>query len=145
MKYTITTIEQAIVDAVSADDWITDNVRTIGRYAGQMDDLMTEMPSTSVPTPALYVLYQGSEFTEVAIRSFDENKRFAILAIVKDVREGQTLRDAANEIVENLKRVLAENDLGLDAGPITPIRIDPVMVKAGYCVYSFELRFRDIL
>lgn len=144
MRYTITEVEQALINALRSTVWQDLTIPTIEGYSGQVEDIVNGAMEAIYPTPALFVVYQGSDFTEVANRAWDEAKRFYVAVIVKDLRQGEAMRDTMFNILDQLKRTIVDNDLGLDTGPVTLVRTERVLFSTAYCIYTLELRLRDI-
>ena len=58
--------------------------------------------------------FGGSNYDEVANRSYDEEMAFTVIAIAKDLRGDAKLQAAMYPILEELKATLIDNNLELD-------------------------------
>lgn len=139
MAYAIADIEDAIVTALTGSD-LADIAKTIDSYHGEIDDLVGEAKRLTVLLPAVFVLYAGSLFDEKANRSFDDEQKFTVVVIAKNLRSRGAQRDGMYEILEELKAVLIDNNLDLDIEPLHPLKIEASMVAKGLSIYSFDLK-----
>jgi phage gp37-like protein len=139
MGYTIADIEDAILTVLQASD-LADVARTIDSYHGEIDDLVKEVRSLTVPLPAVFVLYAGSVFDEAANRSFDDEQAFTVVAVARSLRSRSELRDGMYDLLEEIKAALIDNNLGLDIEPLHPLRIEAALVAKDLSVYGFDFK-----
>lgn len=140
MSYAITQIEDAIVAELQESAVLTALKATVASYHGEIDDLVKLADQLTVKLPAIYVLYGGSNFDESANRSFDDEMIFTIIAIAKDLRGDAKLKAAMHPILEEIKTVLINNDLGLNIEPLHPIRIEPTLITKMFSIFAFDLK-----
>ena len=140
MAYTISQIHDAIVAELAGSATLDALCETISSYHGEIDDLVSQVAQLTVPIPAVYVLYGGSNYDEVANRSYDEEMAFTVIAIAKDLRGDAKLQAAMYPILEELKATLIDNNLELDIEPIHPIRIEPTLITKLFSIYIFDVK-----
>ena len=140
MAYTITQIEDAIVAKLQASAVLTALNATIASYHGEIDDLVKQAKQLTVKLPAIYTLYGGSNFDESANRSFDDEMSFTVIVIAKDLRGDAKLEAAMYPILEEIKTVLIDNDLGLNIEPLHPIGIDSLLVTKMFSIFAVEFK-----
>jgi phage gp37-like protein len=139
MAYAIADIEDAIVEALQASDLAT-VARTIDSYHGEIDDLVKEVRSLTVPLPAVFVLYAGSLFDETANRSFDDEQTFTVVCVAKSLRSRAALRDGMYDLLEAVKTALIDQNLDLDIEPLHPVRIEAALVAKDLSVYGLDFK-----
>lgn len=139
MGYTIADIEDAILTVLQASD-LADIARTIDSYHGEIDELVREVRSLTVPLPAVFVLYAGSVFDEAANRSFDDEQAFTVVAVARSLRSRAELRDGMYDLLEQIKAALIDNNLGLDIEPLHPLRIEAALVAKDLSVYGLDFK-----
>lgn len=139
MALTIAAIEDEIVAALQAST-LSETCKKIDSYSGQIDDLIKEVASMIIGLPAVYVLYFGSRFSEVANRSFDDEMIFTVVSIAKSLRGRAELRTGIYEMLEVEKTTLINNNLGLNIEPLHPQTIEPAMITNQFSVFSFDLK-----
>lgn len=139
MAYAITDIEDAILTVLQASD-LADIARTIDSYHGEIDDLVREVRSLTVPLPAVFVLYAGSVFDEAANRSFDDEQAFTVVAVARSLRSRSELREGMYDLLEAIKASLIDNNLGLDIEPLHPLRIEAALVAKDLSVYGLDFK-----
>ncbi len=137
--YSIMEIEDAIVTALKASA-LSGICKVIDSYHGEMDDLSGEVQQLLIQLPAVFVLYAGSRFSEVANRSFDDEITFSVMAIAKDLRGRTKLRAGMYEILETIKDTLRNNDLGLNIEPLHPLSVAAIAVTRMFSVYGFDVK-----
>ena len=138
--HTIEEIEDGNVEVLKASA-LKDVAKTIGPYHGEMDSLIGELKQLTVHLPAVFVLYSGSQFTESANRSYDDEPVFSVIAITKDLHGRGSLRTGMYEILEELKDALIDNDLGFgDIEPLHPINIEPILITQSFSVYALDVK-----
>lgn len=138
MSYRIEDIEDAIVNALKASP-LTGIAKIIGSYHGEIDALIEQVKQLTIPMPAVYVLYTGSDFPETANLSFDDIQTFTIVSIAKDLRGNESLRAAIYPILDTLKDTLVGNNLNLNIEPLKPKRIEATLVTKLFSIYSFDI------
>jgi phage gp37-like protein len=139
MAYAIADIEDAILTVLQASA-LADVARTIDSYHGEIDDLVREVRSLTVPLPAVFVLYAGSVFDEAANRSFDDEQAFTVVAVARSLRSRAELRDGMYDLLEAIKAALIDNNLGLDIEPLHPVRIEAALVAKDLSVYGLDFK-----
>ncbi len=139
MAYGIADIEDAILTVLKASD-LTDIARTIDSYHGEIDELVREVRSLTVPLPAVFVLYAGSVFDEAANRSFDDEQAFTVVAVARSLRSRAELRDGMYDLLEQIKAALIDNNLGLDIEPLHPLRIEAALVAKDLSIYGLDFK-----
>ncbi|HOW54302.1 MAG TPA: DUF1834 family protein [Syntrophorhabdaceae bacterium] len=138
--HTIEEIEDRILAELRASALST-TVKNISTYHGEMDSLVEELRRLTIMLPAVFVLYGGSQFSETANRSYDDEPVFTIVAIAKDLRGRDKRRTGMYAILEALKDTLIDNDLGFkDTGPLKPISIEAILITQEFSVYALDLR-----
>lgn len=140
MSYTISQIHDAIVDELKGSATLASLCKTIDSYHGEIDDLISQVAQLMVPMPAVYVLYDGTNYEEVANRSYDKALSFTIIAITKDLRGNEKLKAAMIPILDELETVLIDNNLDLDIEPLHPQRIEASLITKLFSIYSFDLK-----
>ncbi len=138
--YTITEIENAIVKELQDDTTVVALAKTIAAYSGGVPDLLEEIDKLIAPFPAVWVVYGGSYFSEVANRSFDDQMTIMLLTAAKDLRGRESAAAGVFDILERLKTVLINNNLNLNIEPLHPVSIEPVAVTSRMAVYGFTLK-----
>lgn len=138
MSYKIEDIEDAIVNALKASP-LAAIVKTIDSYHGEIDTIIEQVKQLTIPLPAVYVLYAGSDFPETANLSFDDNLTFTVVSIAKDLRGKEKLRAAIYPILDTLKETLIGNNLNLNIEPLKPKRIEATLVTRLFSIYSFDI------
>lgn len=138
--YTIEQIEDAIIAKLQASAPLAAMCKTIASYQGEIDDLIAQTSQLIIPLPAVYVLYGGSDYDELANRSYDDEMTFTVIPIAKDLRGDQKLKAAMYPILKEIKAVLIDNSLGLDIEPIHPVRIEPTLITKLFSIYSFDIK-----
>jgi phage gp37-like protein len=139
MVYSIADIEDAIVEALQGSG-LAAIAKTIDSYHGEIDDLVKEVRSLTVPLPAVFVLYAGSVFDEAANRSFDDEQTFVVVAVAKSLRSRADLREGMYDLLEAVKTALIDQDLDLDIEPLHPVSIEASLVTKEISVYAFHLK-----
>ena len=138
--HTIEEIEDRILAELRASA-LSSTVKNINTYHGEMDSLVEELRQLTIMLPAVFVLYGGSQFSETANRSYDDEPVFTIVAIAKDLRGRDKRRTGMYAILEALKDTLIDNDLGFkDTGPLKPISIEAILITQEFSVYALDLR-----
>ncbi len=138
--YSIKRIEDAIVLDLQELDELAEKCKTIAAYGGQLEALVSQVSQLPVSMPAVYILYAGSDFTQPANQSYDDEMSFSAVVVAKDLRGRDAMRVGIYEILELLKGELIGNDLGLEIEPFHPQRIDPVMMTDKFSIYTFTFQ-----
>jgi len=138
--YTIAQMEDAILDALKADEILSDLCRTIDSYNGEALEFAQELDQTVIALPAVLVLYTGSAFSEPANRSFDDEMNFLLLVAASNLAGRKSAARAAYEILEAVKDCLIDVNLDLDIEPLHPVGVDLVAVTKRTAVYGLNLK-----
>ncbi len=136
--YSIEDIEDAIIQVLKTS--LGNMCPTIEPYHGEIDDIVSRAGQLIAPLPAIYIIYNSSNFEEIANRSYDENMIFSIIVIAKDLRGNNKLRAAIYPIIEIIKDTLIDNDLNLDIQPMHPVRIEAVAITKVISIYTFDVQ-----
>lgn len=146
MRYSIDTVEAALLDALKRAAGLSNVVPTIDLYHGELDTLAQEIPTLPVRLPAIYVLYSGSTFKEIANRSFDQGMEFTIVNVSRSLRGHGELRNGIYQMIEaELDALLPNNDLGLTVQPVNPDTIIQVRVTEEFSIYALKVRVNDCM
>ncbi|HRZ28694.1 MAG TPA: DUF1834 family protein [Spirochaetota bacterium] len=138
--HTIQEIEDKIIAELKASG-LSSTVKNISTYHGELDSLVGEIRQMTISFPAILVLYGGSQFSEPANRSYDDEAIFTVVIIAQDLRGRDKLRTGIYPILETLKDTLIDNDLGCrDIDPLHPISIEAILVTSQFSVYALDLR-----
>lgn len=140
MSYTITQIEDAIVDKLKASSALSAICKSIASYHAEIDDIVSIASQLTIQLPAVYVLYAGSTFTESANRSYDDEMTFTVVIVAKDLRGDQKLKASIYQILEEVKTILIDNNLDLDIEPIHPVRVEATIITKLFSIYSFDIK-----
>jgi phage gp37-like protein len=140
MGYKIAEIEDAILTAMQADADLSSACKTIDSFGGEAADLLAQAEQMIIPVPAVWVAFTGSDFTEAANRSYDEAMNFIFLIASKDLRGRSAAARGAYEIIEMLKSLLIDNNLGLDIEPLHPVSLDIVGITNRLAVYGLSFK-----
>jgi phage gp37-like protein len=138
--YSVEDIEDEIIVKLKDSDLLLAACPTIETYGGQLDSLTEEIPALSIDLPAVLILYSGSKFSEPANRSFDEEPAFSAVIIGKNLRGPADLRTGAYEILDLVRSVLIDNNLGLDIEPIHPLSVEAIWISREMAVYGFDFK-----
>lgn len=140
MRYTIAQIEDAILAKLQESAALMALCKTVASYHYELATLVSQAEQLTVPVPAVYTIYGGSDFDEPANRSYDDAMNFTVIVIAKDLRGNDKLRAAVYPILEEVKTALIDNDLGLDIEPLQPVRIEPTLITRIFSIYSFDIK-----
>lgn len=138
--FTINEIEDAILAAIRGDAGLAAVCKTIEPFAGDLETLAAKIDRLIDPLPAVWTVYRGSLFTESANRSYDDEMSFAVLVAAKSLRGRDAAKKEAYEILELLKSLLVDNNLGLDIDPLEPVSIELVAISDRWAIYGFILK-----
>ncbi len=103
-------------------------------------ETVDQIEKLTAPLPAVWAAYGGSVFTEAANRSFDDEMIFNLLVAAKDLSGRTAAAQGAYAILEKLKTLLIDNNLGLDIEPIHPVSIDAILVTNRLAIYGFRIK-----
>ena len=138
--YLIEQIEDEIIKALQASA-LKDLCPTIGSYHGELNDLVKEVSTLTLPLPAVLVVFEGAAFSEPANLSFDDEPTFTIVSIAKDLRGRMASNAGIYEILEIQKTTLIGNNLGLKLiMPLKPQKIEIHLITKTISVYSFDFK-----
>jgi len=145
MTYTVTQIEDAILDAL-APIKATQGVRTLKTYGGELDE--DNRPRLGVALPAVYVVYAGSDYEEHGPRKVEAIEFQVVVAdrnlrAEAEARRGSTANPGAYALLAEVRDHLCGQTLDLDASPLELAGEDAVFVGDGLAVYSASYRLRQ--
>lgn len=137
--YKIQQIEDAILLALRSST-LQSVCRTIDTYHGEIEDLVSQVGQMTVSMPAAFVHYKGSQFTESANRSFDDEQTFAIVLIAKDLRGDKELRAGIYQMLEIVKSALIDNNLNMNIEPLHPMEIYLIATSRAFSIMGFDIK-----
>jgi len=140
MAYTIIQVEDKLVAVMKADAGLSAACKTIDSFSGEAADLVDQIEQMTALLPAVWAVFGGSIFTESANRSFDDEMRFIILVAAQNLRSRAAAAHGVYEILELLKGLLTNNNLGFNIEPLHPISIDPIAVTNRLAIYGVTFK-----
>jgi len=138
--YTVQQVEDQVITVLKADQDLAAACPTIQAYGGQLDALLRDAPRITVMTPAVLVLYSGSRFAEVANRSYDEDMTFSAVVITRNLRGLADLRTGAYDLLQKIRSILIDSDLGMDIEPLHPVSVEALLIMEEMAVYAFDFK-----
>lgn len=147
----ILTIEKAIIQRIQNavnQGVLGYNIPIIASYAGEGDDDIPHLLKTR--SPAVWVAYSGEDGQ--TDNSKDVNAYFSLIIYVRNNRsenagrEGSLNHAGAYQLINDLKKLLIKQDLGLPIEPFTFIEAKPIINSRleKYYTTMFGLRFKTL-
>ena len=146
----ILTIEKAIIDRLQKavnSGVLGYKIPVIASYSGEGDDDIPHLLKTR--SPAVWVAYSGEDATD---NSKDVNAYFSLIVYVRNnksenaAREGSLNHAGAYQLINDIKKLLIKQDLGLPIEPFTFIEAKPIINARleKYYTTMFGLRFKTL-
>ena len=147
----ILTIEKAIIDRLQKavnSGVLGYKIPVIASYSGEGDDDIPHLLKTR--SPAVWVAYSGEEAAAGSRK--DVNAYFSLIVYVRNnksenaAREGSLNHAGAYQLINDIKRLLIEQDLGLPIEPFSFIEAKPIINARleKYYTTMFGLRFKTL-
>ena len=147
----ILTIEKAIIDRLQKAVYsgvLGYKIPVIASYSGEGDDDIPHLLKTR--SPAVWVAYSGEEAAAGSRK--DVNAYFSLIVYVRNnksenaAREGSLNHAGAYQLINDIKRLLIEQDLGLPIEPFSFIEAKPIINARleKYYTTMFGLRFKTL-
>ena len=147
----ILTIEKAIIDRLQKavnSGVLGYKIPVIASYSGEGDDDIPHLLKTR--SPAVWVAYSGEEAAAGSRK--DVNAYFSLIVYVRNnksenaAREGSLNHAGAYQLINDIKRLLIEQDLGLPIEPFSFIEAKPTINARleKYYTTMFGLRFKTL-
>lgn len=147
----ILTIEKAIIDRLQKavnSGVLGYKIPVIASYSGEGDDDIPHLLKTR--SPAVWVTYSGEEAADGS--SKDVNAYFSLIVYVRNnksenaAREGSLNHAGAYQLINDIKKLLIKQDLGLPIEPFTFIEAKPIINARleKYYTTMFGLRFKTL-
>lgn len=147
----ILTIEKAIIDRLQKavnGGVLGYKIPVIASYSGEGDDDIPHLLKTR--SPAVWVAYSGEEAAAGSRK--DVNAYFSLIVYVRNnksenaAREGSLNHAGAYQLINDIKRLLIEQDLGLPIEPFSFIEAKPIINARleKYYTTMFGLRFKTL-
>jgi phage gp37-like protein len=141
MNYTITQIEDAIIDKLSGLK-ASLGVKTIKSYQGELDN-EEEIARTARLFPAIIVMYVGSDYDEHGGRK-NEKPTITLFVCDKNLRAEEEARRGGSgnpgtyAMLNGIRDLLYGSRLTLDIFPLSLLRERPIWFSKGVSIYSAE-------
>lgn len=119
------------------------DVGTVDVWQGDIDELL----KSPQRLPALYVIYQGSDFEEKKTIGGDQPGHamdFLIVLVGKSLRSREAGAAACYAIIEAVRRKLIGLQI-LDADILWPVKEDLLLAEGGLLVYGLNYRMNNVL
>jgi phage gp37-like protein len=113
-------------------------LRTVKTYAGELE---ADIEKLSIPFPAAFVVYGGSDFDLIDGPGHQESATFSVLAAARSLRSGERARKqdhGAYDIITEVKAALTNRRLGLDMEKLRPLRTYLVYTGRTVVVYGTD-------
>ena len=117
-------------------------LRTVESYAGQLE---SDLEGKSVRYPAAYVIYGGSEFSNLDGVSHEQKVTFTVVAAVRDLRGATSALsgpEGAYALVLNIIDTLTNETFGLDIERMRPVRTALLHAGQWTTVYGVDFSTR---
>lgn len=147
----ILTIEKAIIERLQKavnSGVLGYKIPVIASYSGEGDDDIPHLLKTR--SPAVWVAYSGEDAADGS--SKDVNAYFSLIVYVRNnksenaAREGSLNHAGAYQLINDIKKLLIKQDLGLPIEPFSFIEAKPIINARleKYYTTMFGLRFKTL-
>ena len=140
--YTITEIEDAIITTLKASE-MGAYCKKIDSYQIEGSDLEEQIRLFSGQLPSLLIVYSGGEFNHFLSGIQDKSITFSILVCAQSLRgKGEPRRGLAGayQMLDDLRKALTNNNLGLNIDPLLPVREAAEINTKMFSAYSMEFK-----
>jgi len=141
--YTITEIEDAIVNALKASDMAA-YCKKIDSYQVEAGDLEEQIRIFAGQLPCALIVYSGSpEFIYSLSGVQDMPMTFSILLCAQSLRgKGEARRGNVGtyQMIDDLRKILTNNQIGLNIDPLLPTKVEAEINTKNFSAYSMEFK-----
>lgn len=126
-------IENKIIDLIKAasdSNQLGYKLRSVKTYGGEMNDGLNAVVKT---LPAIWVIFKSKEQVSKLGAKIKWETTFSILCAAKSLQNEHQSRHGSGEkvgsyqMIEDVTRLLVDENLGLEIDGLTPLRVFPVM------------------
>ena len=146
--YTITEIEDAIINALKASD-MGGYCKKIDSYQVEATDLEEQVRIFAGQLPCALVVYGGTpEFIHSISGVQDMPMTFSILLCAQSLRgKGEARRGPSAgsglgtyQMIDDLRKTLTNNPVGLNIDPLLPTKVEAEINTKNFSAYSMEFK-----
>ena len=141
--YTITEIEDAIINTLKASDMAA-YCKKIDSYQIEATDLEEQIRIFAGQLPCALIVYSGTpEFIYSLSGVQDMPMTFSILLCAQSLRgKGEARRGNVGtyQMIDDLRKILTNNNVGLNIDPLLPTKVEAEINTKSFSAYSMEFK-----
>jgi phage gp37-like protein len=142
---TIAEIEEAIIARLGAELPYLRTCSSLGSFLARDPK---EVAGLTPLCPAVYVVYQGAEYSHRMAGVQDRAMTFNAVALVRNLRgepaprHGQGVEKGVYEVLEDVRAALTGRDCGIQIDPLLPVSEQAITGARDLAVYGISFRTR---
>ncbi len=132
---TFETIEEAIINRLRAD---MPYARVVESYAGQLENDVSVMMAGF---PAVYVVYNGSDYDWVDAVTHNEAVEFSVIVAAKNLKGNKEARKndyGCYQMINDVIQSLTNQTFGLEIEKLRPVKVSLVGASKSVSIYGID-------